>query len=114
MRSKSRKILDLLLVIVNLSLTAWLFFDFAKSSLLLLLYLPVSVYCKRMEWEEKKKWEITLAFKDALVSLENSLTAGHSPENSFRETAKNMEELYGKDHRLCREFYKMVIQMDLN
>ncbi len=94
-------------------LTAWLFFDFAPLSLFLLLYVPVALRQRKKELLRKKKWELNLAFKDALVCLENSLAVGYSPESSVRESVKSLEQLHGRDHDICREFRVMVKQMDL-
>lgn len=99
--------------ISSLTLTAWLFFDFSVISLLLICYLPVSLFYKRKEWKRKQKWELNLAFKDALVCMENSLAVGYSPESSIRETVKNLEQLYGREHEICFEFRRMVKQLDL-
>lgn len=94
-------------------LTAWLFFDFAYVSILLLLYVPAALWLRRKERLRQKKWELNLAFKDALVCLENSLAVGYSPESSVREAVKNLEQLYGREHEICKEFRIMVKQMDL-
>ena len=74
--------LPLLFTLGVLLLTAWLFFDFAAVSWLLLCYVPVDLYCKWKEQKRQGKWELNLAFKDALVCLENSLAVGYSPESS--------------------------------
>ena len=95
------------------AVTAWLFFDLEKVSLCLLIYVPVAVYRRRKEWKRQKKWELNLAFKDALVCLESSLAVGYSPESSVRETVKNLHQLYGEDHDICVEFRRMVQQMEL-
>jgi len=100
-------------VILLVTLTAWLFFDFAKVSVLLLVYVPVSLYLQKREEKRKQKWELNLAFKDALVCLENNLAVGYSPESSVREALKNLEQLYGREHAICREFGRMVKQMEL-
>lgn len=94
-------------------LTAWLFFDFAAVSLLLLVYVPVALYRKKKEEKRQRKWELNLAFKDALVCLENNLAVGYSPESSVRESVKHLEQLYGREHVICREFRRMAKQMDL-
>lgn len=112
---KSRKqiLWTVLWTVSTLILTAWLFFDFAWISVLLVFYLPVVIYQKRKEWKRKKKWELNLAFKDALVCLENNLAVGYSPESSIRESVKNLEQLYDREHQICVEFRRMVKQMDL-
>lgn len=108
-----QKILPIVLVFSSVLLTSWLFFDFALVSILLLLYVPVSLRRQKKEACRKKKWELNLAFKDALVCLENNLAVGYSPESSVREAAKNLEQLYSREHAICREFRRMAKQMDL-
>ncbi len=96
-----------------LFVTAWLFFDFSFVSFGLVFYLPFGL---KKQWEErkrKKKWEINLAFKDAIVCLENSLAVGYSPENSLKETVKELEQLYGVEHELCFSFRQMIRQIEL-
>lgn len=79
----------------------------------MILYVPVALYFRRKEEKRKQKWELNLAFKDALVCLENSLAVGYSPESSVRESVKHLEQLYGKQHAICLEFRRMAKQMDL-
>ncbi len=105
--------ISILLAVGTVFITAWLFFDFEVVSLLLLLYVPFAVVRRWREYREKKKWGLNLAFKDALVCLENSLLVGYSPESSVRESEKNLEQLYGREHEICREFRRMVKQMEL-
>ena len=108
-----QKVLSLGIVMGKVLLTAWLFFDFALISLLLLFYVPIELWQGRKERFRQKKWELNLAFKDALVYLENSLAVGYSPESSVREAVKNLEQLHGEDHEICREVRIMIKQMDL-
>lgn len=108
-----QRLLPLGTVLCKVILTAWLFFDFAVISVLLLLYVPVALMQRKKELLRRKKWELNLAFKDALVCLENSLAVGYSPESSVRESVRSLEQLHGRDHEICREFRVMVKQMDL-
>lgn len=94
-------------------LTAWIFFDFETIAWLLFLYLPFDVKRKWNRQKQQRKWELNLAFKDALVFLQNSLAVGYSPESSIREALKNLEQLYGEEHDICNGFRRMVQQMEL-
>ena len=85
-------------------LTAWLFFDYSKTSLLLLFYIPMSLHDKRKKQKQQRRWELNLAFKDALICLENSLAVGYSAESSIREVVKNLDQMYDGEHDICREF----------
>ncbi len=108
-----KRILPFFLILSPLVVTAWLFFDFSRVSLLLLLYVPVAVVRWKKEEKRRQKWALNLAFKDALICMENSLAVGYSAENSVREAIKNLEQLYGKEHDICREFRRMAKQMEL-
>ncbi len=114
MKKRIRYLLcSLLLSLAAVVLTSWLFFDFEPVSFLLFGYVPVALFLQQKEYQRKRKWELNLAFKDALVCLENSLAVGYSPENSVRETVKSLEQLHGREHEICREFKRMVKQMEL-
>lgn len=106
-------VFSLFMAIGSVVLTAWLFFDFEPVSLLLLAYIPAAMFLRWKEYRRKRKWELNLAFKDALVCLENSLAVGYSPESSVQESVKNLEQLYGREHDICLEFKRMVKQMEL-
>lgn len=102
-------LLELSFVIV----TAWLFFDFSWISFLLIGYFPFALKKRWEERKKQKKWELNLCFKDAIACLENSLAVGYSPENSLKETAKELEQLYGAEHELCLSFRQMIKQIEL-
>lgn len=110
---KKQIVLSVLVNAGSVVLTAWLFFDFHRASLPLWLYVPVAVRCGQKEWKRQKKWELNLAFKDALICLENSLAVGYSPESSVFEAAKGLQQLYGEEHEICREFRRMYQQTEL-
>ena len=94
-------------------ITAWLFFDFSLISILLFFYLPFALKKRWQENNRQKKWELNLAFKDAMVCLENNLAVGYSPESSLKETVKELEQLYGKETELCLELRQMVKKIEL-
>ena len=96
-----------------LIITAWLFFDFSLISFLLFLYFPFALKKQWKEKQQQKKWELNLAFKDAIACLSNSLAVGYSSENSLKEVVKELEQLYGAEAEICLEFRKMVKQIEL-
>ncbi len=108
-----QKVLPVVLVLSTVVVTAWLFFDFGAVSAFLLVYVPVALRRRKKELCRKQKWELNLAFKDALICMENGLAVGYSPESSVREAVKSLEQLYGREHEICREFRRMTKQMEL-
>ena len=92
-------------------ITAWLFFDFAPVSFLLLGYLPYEVIKRWRAEKETGRWQLTLAFKDMLLYLQNGLAAGCSPEVSLKEAVRGLEHLYGERHVIISECRLMVSRM---
>ena len=63
--------------------------------------------------EKKKKWQLTLQFKDGIISLSNALTAGYSIENAFDEAVKDLCFLYEDDSEIVKEFQQISLQVKL-
>ena len=74
------------------------------------------LYCNESKklLEKKYRKEITLQFKDAILSLAVSMKAGYSVENAFRQAYGDMLILYGKESRICQEFYRIIVGMGNN
>ncbi|WP_342757865.1 type II secretion system protein F [Kineothrix sedimenti] len=53
----------------------------------------------------KKRREIQIQFKDAILSVSANQKAGYSVENSFKQAYADMVLLYGKNSLICRELY---------
>ncbi|HAU86459.1 MAG TPA: type II secretion system protein F [Lachnospiraceae bacterium] len=64
--------------------------------------------------EKRKKWQLTLQFKDGIISLSNALTAGYSIENAFDEAVKDLCFLYETDAEIVKEFQQISLQVKLN
>lgn len=104
---------SLLWELLFLVFTAWTFFDFSLLSAGLVLYVPFSVKKCIRKWKEQMKYELNLAFKDALISMENCMAVGYSSESALKEAEKDLIQLYGEEHRLCTEFGRMSKQLEL-
>lgn len=91
--------------------TAWLFFDFAPAAFLLIAYVPYEVVVRLRRQDEAKRWQLTLAFLDMLLYLQNGLAAGRSPESALEETARGLEHLYGQKGAIVSECRLMLSQM---
>lgn len=94
-------------------LTMWIFFDFSVVSLGVLLLVPFDILRAQKALQKEKMWQLTLAFKDAVLYFRNALTAGYSPENGMREALKGLEQMYHREHKICKEFRRMITGMEL-
>ncbi|MCR5799672.1 MAG: hypothetical protein K6G69_06300 [Lachnospiraceae bacterium] len=66
---------------------------------LILVYLQI----KEKELCEKRKYDLQIQFKDALIAVNSSLKAGYSLENAFIESYKDMVMFYGDRSVIARE-----------
>lgn len=53
--------------------------------------------------QEKSREELTLQFKECILSVAASLQAGYAIENAFLESRSDMELLYGRDSLIYQE-----------
>lgn len=93
--------------------TIYLFYDFEPVSWALLIGLPFLVSWMKKREEEKRRWNLNVAFLDGLQYMKNSLAAGYSAEGSLCEAAKSLEKLYGAEARITKEFGIMRAQLTM-
>lgn len=62
---------------------------------------------------EKRRWELTVQFKDAMEGMVSALSAGYSLENALRETRKDLKLMYSEEDIILKEFEYMVHRMEL-
>lgn len=93
-------------------ISAWLFFDFSPISLFMPGYVIFEVMRRWKKEKQEEKWELTIAFRDLLMYLQNSLLAGYSPENGMREAVRGLEHLYGEQHLIVAESRLIVSRME--
>ncbi len=78
-------------------LIAWAFFREAVAFFIFLI--PVeAVFLREVKKSlaEKRRYEFSLEFREAILSVQASLVAGYSVENAFIEAARVMENMYGE------------------
>ncbi len=82
---------------------AWIFY---RSLLALPALCPiVFLYIRynRREKRDRRLYELSLEFKEAILSVGGALGAGYSIENAFLSAANDMEKLYGREGLITRE-----------
>lgn len=63
---------------------------------------------------KRTKKELTVQFRECILSVSASLQAGYSAESSFRECRKEMVLLYGEEGLICRELDYIRRGLDVN
>lgn len=82
-----------------------------------LLTIPVMIlYVKYVEekLEKKKKHQLEIQFKDAILALASSLQAGYSLGHSFEEALELVGAVYGKESMIVSLFERVVWGQKLN
>ncbi len=105
------------IVIEAIVVQAVLAYCFYQSIWAFIGLIPIGIYYYRHKlvvYEEKKKEEITMEFKEMIQAISTSLRAGYSLENACRESLQEMELLYGKEAALYKELDLMVQKLRNN
>lgn len=69
---------------------------------------------KKKELAKRRKQELNMQFKDAVLSVSANQKAGYSVENAFREAYKDMAMLYGAESYICKELNYIAKGLDNN
>lgn len=69
---------------------------------------------KKKDLAKKRRQELSMQFKDAVLSVSANQKAGYSVENAFREAYRDMEMLYGKESHICKELTYIAKGLDNN
>ncbi len=62
---------------------------------------------------EKRRWELTVQFKDAMESLVSALVAGYSLENAVGQAKRDLALMYSEQDIILREFGYMTRKLEL-
>mgnify|MGYP002442300851 CR=1 FL=1 len=90
---------------------------FYRNAGLFLMLLPVGMLFPLMLRKQLKKRRLeTLRgqFKDAILAVASGLNAGYSVENAFIASVRDLEEQYGKEGMITREFSYLASQLKMN
>ena len=92
-------------------------FTFYRSLRIFLWMLPFSLagpVLERRRRLEKRKKELAAQFKESMMIVASSLSAGFSIENALASSVRELSVLYGKEGMIVREFAFMVQQVGTN
>lgn len=78
------------------------------------IFMPVFIRWRKKEYIKKRKWELTLAFREAVGMVSGNLQAGNSIENAFRRAYGDLTQLYGKEADISLEFLAVGRGLDRN
>lgn len=92
-------------------------YTFYRSEIVFFVLLPaVLVYpwYRKKRLQQKRLEELNLQFKEGILILSSSLSAGYSIENALEVSVKELTLLYGEQGLITREFSYMIQQLKIN
>jgi len=93
-------------------------FLFYRSHIISLIFSPLAVFypgIRQREIIKKRKYELSIQFKDMLYSLASSLSAGKSVELAFRSLPEDLSLLYPDNNTdIIREAEYIIRKLDMN
>lgn len=87
---------------------AYFFYKSVTAWVLIFLFLPVFFIFEKKILGEKRRWKLTLEFKEMIRILSVNLQAGNSAENSFAYTLKEMQKIFGNKSDMTKECETIV------
>ena len=96
------------------SLIAYLFYRSFIAFILLLFAMPAYIGYQKKRAARKRKKELALQFKDAILAVSSSLSAGYSVENAFIQSIEDLKNLYGKKAPIVIEFSNIAGRLNIN
>lgn len=97
---------------------AILSYTFFRSILVFMVMAPIGVIggiiIEKQRLLEKRKKELSTQFKESMVILASSLSAGYSVENALAAEVAELSSLFGENGLITREFSYMVHQIRTN
>lgn len=94
--------------------TAYVFYRSVPVFFLLLPFGLVWPFVQRKNLCEKRREELRRQFREAIQILASGLSAGYSVENAFSASVKDLEEMYGRNGMITREFSYIAHQLTMN
>lgn len=87
------------------AIISYLFYNSVFGMILLPLIIAGVYMVEKKKAIAIRKAQITLQFKDAILSVSAALRSGYSPERAFKEAIRDMLMNYSKDAEMVKELY---------
>ena len=95
-------------------LAAWILYQSVYGMATAFIFIPLCIQREKRKRQEQQKETLLLQFRDAMQSVAAALQAGYSMENAWRESEKEMTELYGQDGIFVGELHQINQAVGMN
>lgn len=93
---------------------AYFFYRSLIAFVVLMFFYPMFLRWRREAYKKKRRWELTLAFKEVVETVAGNLQGGNSVENAFRNAYGDLKPLYGDDADIIKELQAIGRGLDSN
>lgn len=100
--------------ILLIAAVAYFFYRSWIACVVLMPGLIIFMKRKKRELAKRKRQELSMQFKDMILSVAAGQKAGYSIENAFREAYGDMAMLYGEKSVICTELKYILTGLDNN
>lgn len=104
-------------VLISAAVTVFFAVFFYRSMIAVLPMSAIGVFCFysiRLKKIERTKEDLTVQFRECILSVSASLRAGYAVENAFRECCQDMALLYGEEALICGELDYIRRGLEIN
>ncbi len=104
-------------VLISAAVTVFLAIFFYRSVIAILPMAAIGIFCFcsiRRKKIEGTKEELTVQFRECILSVSVSLRAGYAVENAFRECCQEMAMQFGEEALICGELDYIRRGLDMN
>ena len=93
---------------------SWVLYQSIYGLFTIVVFLPVFFQKAKETGYQSRKETLVVQFKDAMLSVAAALQAGYSMENAWRESEKELRELYGEDAVFVKELQRINRAVGVN
>ena len=112
--SKKETFICILKSILAGAVAAWILYRSFYGMVSVFIFLPIFIRKEKENGYKCRKERLLTEFKDAMSGVAAALQAGYSMENAWRESEKEIRELYGENALFVNELQKINLAVGMN
>ena len=112
--SKTEVLVCIIKSLAASGIAAWVLYQSFYGMITFFVFVPVYIRKQKEKGYRGRKEKLVMQFKDAMLSVAAALQAGYSMENAWKESEKEVRELYGENALFVKELQKINLAVGVN
>lgn len=112
--SQKQKLFNFIQGCLFILLISYVFYESIQGSIFLLPILFFYIRKSRRKLKKELKFQLSLQFRDFIMSVSAGIHAGYSVENAWKEAYEEMRMVYGNESMIVREVFIMLAGIENN